>query len=121
MEPKPLVWTGSSWKDFQEFPAEVQSDCGYALHLAQTGKISAEAKALRGIDGGGAAVMEIVLDHHRETYRAVYTTKLKGVVYVLHCFQKKSKRGIATPQQDIALIKARLISARKQHQAKSGE
>jgi len=113
MEPKPLTWTGSSWKDLKEFPVEVQRDCGYALHQVQIGNTPPEAKALKGIGGGGASVMEIVLDHHRDTYRAVYTAKMEGAVYVLHCFQKKSKRGIATPKPDINTVERNLKTARE--------
>lgn len=118
---KPLEWTGDSWKKLKEFPPQVQRDCGYALHLVQIGDVPSEAKPLRGVGGGAATVMEIVLDHNRDTFRAVYTTKLKGVVYVLHCFQKKSRKGISTPREEIALIKARLASARDSHQQDYGE
>jgi phage-related protein len=85
------------------------------LHQVQSGDTPPEAKALKGIGGGGASVMEIVLDHHRDTYRAVYTAKLEGIVYVLHCFQKKSKRGIATPKPDIDTIERNLKIARNMH------
>lgn len=115
MVTKPLTWTGSSWKDLKESPEQVQRDCGYALHQVQIGNTPPEAKALKGIGGGGATVMEIVLDHHRDTYRAVYTAKMEGAVYVLHCFQKKSKRGIATPKPDINTIERNLKTARELH------
>ena len=67
------------------------------------------AKALRGFCG--RAVLELVEDFDGDTYRAVYTVRFAGVVYVLHAFQKKAKKGIATPQQDIELIKSRLRDA----------
>jgi phage-related protein len=105
-------------KDLKGFPTQVQRNCGYALHLVQTGKLPPDAKPMKGIGGGKATMMEIVLDYDRDTYRAVYTAKLEGVIYVLHCFQKKSKRGIATPREELAVIKARLASARKRHYAK---
>ena len=103
---KPVIWIGSSLLDLKEFPLEVQSDLGYALYFAQTNLKHPQAKPLKGFKG--ASVLEIVEDYDGDTYRAVYTVKLAGVVYVLHVFQKKSKHGIATPKQDIALIEKRL-------------
>jgi phage-related protein len=103
---KPVIWIGTSLLDLKEFPLEVQSDLGYALYFAQTNLKHPKAKPLKGFKG--ASVLEIVEDYDGDTYRAVYTVKLAGVVYVLHVFQKKSKHGIATPKQDIALIEKRL-------------
>jgi phage-related protein len=103
---KPVIWIGSSLLDLKEFPPEVQSDLGYALYFAQTNLKHPKAKPLKGFKG--ASVLEIVEDYDGDTYRAVYTVKLAGVVYVLHVFQKKSKHGIATPKQDIELIEKRL-------------
>jgi phage-related protein len=111
---KPVVWIGSSLEDLKEFPEEVQGEMGYALYLAQTGKKHISAKPLKGF--GGAGVVEIVTNFDSDTYRSVYTVKLAGVIYVLHAFQKKSKRGIATPKQDIALIKERLKRAKQHYQ-----
>jgi phage-related protein len=103
---KPVIWIGSSLLDLKEFPPEVQSDLGYALYFAQTNLKHPKAKPLKGFKG--ASVLEIVEDYDGDTYRAVYTVKLAGVVYVLHVFQKKSKYGIATPKQDLELIEKRL-------------
>jgi phage-related protein len=103
---KPVIWIGSSLLDLKEFPPEVQSDLGYALYFAQTNLKHPKAKPLKGFKG--ASVLEIVEDYDGDTYRAVYTVKLAGVVYVLHVFQKKSKHGIATPKQDMELIEKRL-------------
>lgn len=64
---------------------------------------------------GGAGVLEVVEDHDGNTYRAVYTVRLAGRVYVLHVFQKKSKSGVATPKAVISLVKARLRRAEEQH------
>ena len=83
---------------------------GYALYLAQTGSKHPDAKPLRGF--GGAGVLEVVDDAGRDTYRVVYTITLPNAVYVLHAFQKKAKRGIATPKKDIDLIRDRLHRAR---------
>ena len=87
-------------------PDEVQDDVGYALHLAQIGEQSPKAKVLSGF--GGAGVLEVVENWHGDTYRAVYTVRFAKAVYVLHCFQKKSKSGIATPKADMDIIRARL-------------
>jgi phage-related protein len=107
--PKPLKWIGSSKEDLLRFPDEVRKAMGHALHLAQINLKPPNAKPLRGF--GGASVLEVVEDHDGSTYRAVYTVKFQGTVYVLHVFQKKSKKGIETPKHDIDLIKARLKTA----------
>ena len=90
-------------------PEDVIDVFGFALHLAQTGKKHVNAKPLRGF--GGAGVLEVVEDHLGDTYRAVYTVKIDEAVYVLHCFQKKSKQGIETPKHDMDLIRERLKAA----------
>jgi phage-related protein len=107
--PKPLLWVGSSKKDLQAMPDEVQDSFGYALHLAQTGAKHAHAKPLKGF--GSAGVLEVVESEAGSTYRAVYTVKVAAAVYVLHCFQKKSTSGIATPKPDLDLIRDRLKAA----------
>ena len=106
---KPLFWIGSSWSDLKDCPDEVQDFIGYALHWAQRGGKSPDAKPLQGF--GGAGVLEIVDDFDGNTYRAMYTVRFAGAVYALHVFQKKSRKGIATPKQDIELVKARLKRA----------
>jgi phage-related protein len=103
---KPLEWIGSSHKDLMSLPTDVRRFFGYALSLAQAGDQHDAAKVLKGF--GGAGVLEVVEDDARGTYRAVYTVKFEEAVFVLHCFQKKSKRGIATPKQDTDIIRARL-------------
>lgn len=110
---KPVEWVGSSLEDLKEFPEEVQQVVGYALYLAQCGEKHSSAKPLKGFKGAG--VLEVVEDFDRDTYRAVYTVKLAGVIYVLHAFQKKSKQGIATPKQDIELIDTRLKRAKEHY------
>lgn len=103
---KPLDWISSSYKDLMALPADVRRRFGYALSLAQMGDQDDAAKVLKGF--GGAGVLEVVEDDAGGTYRAVYTVKFAEAVFVLHCFQKKSKRGIATPKQDMDTIRARL-------------
>ena len=103
---KPLEWIGSSDKDLTALPADVRRLFGFALSLAQAGDRHDAAKVLKGF--GGAGVLEVVEDDVGGTYRAVYTVKFAEAVFVLHCFQKKSKRGIATPKEDMDIINARL-------------
>lgn len=103
---RPLEWIGSSYKDLMALPADVRRFFGYALSLAQAGDQHDDAKVLMGF--GSAGVLEVVEDDRSGTYRAVYTVKFKEAVFVLHCFQKKSKHGIATPKEDLAIIRARL-------------
>ena len=115
---KELNWVGSSKSDLKKFPAPVKRDIGQALYAAQNGETDPSAKPLKGFSG--TSVMEIVDRYDTDTYRAVYTTKIVGKVYVLHAFQKKSKKGIKTSKQDIDLIKSRLAAARK-HQREGGK
>ena len=103
---KYLHWVGSSKKDLLAMPHDVIDVFGFALHLAQTGKKHGQTKPLKGF--GGASVLEVVEDYMGDTFRAVYTVKIADAVYVLHCFQKKSKQGIETPMHDIDLIRVRL-------------
>jgi phage-related protein len=106
---KHVLWVGSSKKDLMAMPDEVKSAFGFALYLAQHGKKHQNAKPLKGFSGAG--VLEIVEDCLGDTFRAVYTVKIGERIYVLHCFQKKSKRGIETPKQEIDLIRDRLKMA----------
>ena len=103
-EIKPLVWVGSSHEDLKGFPSDVQHEMGYALYVAQQGDKHPKAKPLKRFSG----VMEIRSRYLTNTYRAVYATKIGDAIYVLHAFQKKSKRSIQTPQKEINLIKRRL-------------
>jgi phage-related protein len=103
---KPLAWIGPSKKDLMALPIRVRKFFGHALDFAQHGEQHDAAKALKGF--GGAGVLEVVESDTGGTYRAVYTVKFAEAVFVLHCFQKKSKSGIATPKHDIEIIRARL-------------
>ena len=107
---KPLHWVASAKKDYLAFPTEVQDDMGYALGLAQLGAKHPSAKPWK---GEGPGIFEIV-----EDYRAVYTVRFAAVVYVLHAFQKKSKSGIKTPQEDVKLIGERLKRARADYESR---
>ena len=103
---KPLEWIASSYKDLMALPTDVRRFFGYALSLAQAGDQHDAAKVLKGF--GSAGVLEVIEDDAGGTYRAVYTVRFEEAVFVLHCFQKKSKRGIATPKEDMNIIRARL-------------
>jgi phage-related protein len=97
---KPVIWVGSSRRDLHDFPELVQDRMGYALYVAQRGGKHGDSKALSGF--GGAGVVEIVEDYRGDTFRAVYTLRFAGAVYVLHAFQKKSKTGRETPRRDMS-------------------
>jgi phage-related protein len=111
--PKPVRWVGSSRKDVKGFPKLVQRHVGQALWAAQRGEEYPTVKALAGF--GGRGVLEIVAAHDGDTYRGVYTVRFRDAIYVLHCFQKKSKRGAATPKKELDLITQRLAAAERDH------
>ena len=106
---RPLVWVGSSKKDLMALPTPVRKFFGHALHFAQVWERHDAAKVLKGF--GSAGVLEVVEDNSDGTYRAVYSIRLEEAVFVLHCFQKKSKAGIETPKRDIDIIRLRLKAA----------
>ncbi len=115
---KPALWIGSSRDDLRAFPDEVRRVMGFAINDAQNGDEHPRAKALRGF--GGRSVLEVIDDEDGNTYRAVYTVRFAGMIYVLHAFQKKSKKGIETPKRDIDIIRARLKLAEAHYQANYG-
>jgi phage-related protein len=110
---KPVRWVGSTLADLRNFPEAVQKEIGYALYFAQVGDKHPKAKPLKGFAGAG--VLEVVDDFDGDTYRAVYTVRFQEAIYVLHVFQKKAKRGIATPPRDLALIGRRLALVEVRH------
>lgn len=111
---KPVQWMGSSYNDLRDFPDEVQGEVGFALDRAQRGLRADNTKILTGFRG--ASVLEIVENLQGDTYRAVYTVRFAEAVYVLHCFQKRSRRGSETPKPDVDLIKSRLTMAQALHE-----
>jgi phage-related protein len=113
-QPKPLFWIASTRDDLREFPDEVRQIVGYGLYLAQMGDKHLNAKPLKGF--GGAGTLEIVADHDGDTYRAVYTVRFADAVYALHVFQKKSRRGVATPKREIERIRGRLRQAQEHYE-----
>ncbi len=110
---KPIRWIGASLRELRCFPRAVRREIGQALYTAQQGGIDPAAKPLRGF--GGASVLEIVAAEHGDAWRAVYTVRFQDAIYVLHVFQKKSKKGVATPMREIELIRRRLAEAERDH------
>jgi len=110
---QPLYWVGSAKRDLLAFPEAVKDDIGTALSVAQFGGKHPAAKPWK---GAGAGVLEIVEDHDGNAYRAVYTVRFRRAVYVLHCFQKKSRRGSQTPKTDVELVSRRLSLARQDYE-----
>lgn len=106
---KSVVWLGSTLDDLRQLPEDVRSEVGYALDRAQRRLPPPAVKLLSGLTG----VQEVQIDHDHSTYRTVYVVNLPDALYVLHCFQKKSKQGIATPQHEMELIRSRLKIAQK--------
>ncbi len=100
---KTIIWIGSSLEDLQNCHEAVKDEVGYALHVAQQGGMSSNAKLLKGLPG----VIEIKTDYYSDTYRTIYAVKLGTNLYVLHVFKKKSKKGISTPKSDMNTIKIR--------------
>jgi phage-related protein len=117
--PKSVCWIGPTRKELKAFPRPVQRAIGVALYAVQLRETPPGVKALKGF--GGAGVLEVVEDHRGDTYRAIYTVRFATKIYVLHVFQKKSKHGIATPQKDIELIRARLKWAEQLYTGKAKE
>ena len=113
--PRPVRWVASSKDDLSAFSNDVKTRVGGALWDAQIGLKSPAAKPLKGF--GDAGVLEVVVDFDGNTFRTVYTVRFAKAVYVLHAFQKKSRRAIATPKGELDLIGTRLSRAREDYEA----
>ena len=109
---KPVEWVGSSKTDLKRFPERVQHRMGFAIYQAQLGLRHRDAKPLRGF---GSGVLEVMSRHDGDTFRAVYTVRFETAVYVLHAFQKKARRGIATPKPELDLVRRRLAAAERHY------
>lgn len=116
---KPVVWVGTSLEELWDFPPAVQREIGFALRHAQDGGKHPDAKPMKGFTGAG--VLEIVEDHDGQTYRAVYTVRFADAIYVLHAFEKKSKKKVATPKHEFDLIRRRLKEAQRLHAERTRE
>ncbi len=108
-ELKTIIWVGLSKKELKEFPEDVIKEVGFILYRVQKNQFHPKIKPLKRING----VFEIVTDYRTDTYRTVYAMKIDNYIYVLHAFQKKSKKGIKTPKQTIDLIQKRLQTAQE--------
>ena len=116
MDERPIDWRGSSFKDLMDMPEEVRRTFGHALGLAQNGLRYEDAKTLGGFR---PALIEILEDDDGDTYRAVYTAHYQDVIYVLHCFKKKSTKGRNLPKREKETIEARLAEVRRLEAAKA--
>ena len=106
---QPVIWIGSSYKDLLAMSEDVQDVIGFALGRVQQGLSHPSIKPLKGLPG----VQEIRANVDTDTYRAVYAVNLGEAIYMLHVFQKKSKRGSETPKPDMDAIRARLKVAQE--------
>ena len=109
---RPLLWVGSSRRDYREFPPYVQHGFGFELFLAQTGQHPPSAKAIKGF---GSGVLELIDDFEGNAYRVVYVVRFKEAVYVLHAFKKKARRSIKTPLSEVNRVKRRLKDTELDH------
>jgi len=114
---KDIIWVSSSLEDLKRFPESVQKVMGFALFQAQCGGKHLQAKPLKGF--GGAGVLEIIEDFDGNAFRTMYTVRFADAVYVLHAFQKRSKRGTKTPNREMDVVRARLRMARDSRQAEA--
>ena len=99
-----IIWVSSSLEDLRRFPEPVRKVMGFALFQAQCGGKHLQARPLKGF--GGAGVLEVVEDFDGNVFRAVYTVRFADVVYVLHAFQKRSKRGIETTRREMEVVRS---------------
>jgi phage-related protein len=107
---RPLVWMGNSKRNIQAFPEGAQKLIGDELQLIQFGGMPKDAKPFKGV---GSGVIEIASRYASDAFRTVVAVQLGEKIYVLHAFQKKAKKGIATPKQDVELIKQRYAQAKE--------
>jgi len=114
---KDIVWVASSLEDLKRFPEPVQKVMGFALFQAQCGGKHLQARPLKGF--GGAGVLEIIEDFDGNAFRTVYTVRFADAVYVLHAFQKRSKKGIKTPKREMDVVRSRLRMAQEMRQAEA--
>ena len=107
---RPLVWLGDSLRNVRDFPDGAQKLLGDEIQLMQFGGMPKDAKPFKGVDSG---VVEIALRYSSDAFRVVLAVQIGSRVYVLHAFQKKSKKGIETPKRDVDLIRKRYTEAQE--------
>lgn len=105
-----ILWVKAARKEFEGFPAGAREILQSALIIASEGRKADIAKPMKGL---GSGVMEIALPYRADAYRVVYAVQIGNAVWVVHAFQKKSTKGIATPLKEVELIKARLKRIRE--------
>ena len=108
---KPVWFCGSSKEELSAMPRPVVREMGVALRAAQGGRHHPNAKPYTTAKQKGWSVVEVVADFNTDTYRLVYTVHFPDVVFVLYGFQKKSKKGRATPKPDKAMVERRYQEA----------
>lgn len=113
-----LFYIGSSRRDSGDLPLEVQEVFAEALEMALRGETHEDAKIFR---HHGSGVFEVVADHRNSTFREIYTVRYPEAVYVIHIFQKKSKKGKQTPKEDRELIETRLKRAAELYKDQYGK
>ncbi|TIM05826.1 type II toxin-antitoxin system RelE/ParE family toxin [Mesorhizobium sp.] len=111
---KEAIFLGSTLVELRDFPKEVRDEIGFSIETAQIGGKAINVVPLVGFKGAG--VLEVISDFDTNTYRAVYTVRFHETVYVLHAFQKKSVKGIATPRREMDLVRSRLKEAQKHYE-----
>jgi len=109
---KGLHWMGDALAGLHRFPDAVKDKIGQAVFSARLGDAHRSSKPMRGVNA-----VEIVSDYKTDTYRCIYTTRYKGHIYVLHCFQKKAKKGSETPRRDVQMIQRRMRLAENHYQS----
>jgi phage-related protein len=107
---RPIVWLGDSKRNLRDFPEGARKLLGDELQLIQFGGMPKDAKPFKGV---GSGIVEIALRYASDAYRVVAALQIDRRIYVLHAFQKKSKRGIATAKRDVDLIRKRYTQAQK--------
>lgn len=109
---RPVIWLKQAQREVEAFPREAQIEIARALTIAAEGGKADIAKPFKGVGGG---VFEIALKHRGDAFRVIYTVEFAVEVIAVDAFQKKSKSGVRTPQQDVDRIKQRLKRLREQH------
>jgi phage-related protein len=106
-----IGWIKAALKDFRDFPLDAQNRATTALTMIAEGATPDIAKPLAGL---GSGVWELAIKSRGDAYRVVYALQLGDDIWIVHAFQKKSKKGIATPKRDIDLVRERIKRLKEQ-------
>lgn len=107
---RPISWIKAAQRDFADFPEEAQLKLASALTIIAEGRKPDIAKPLTGL---GSGVMELALKHRGDAFRVVYALQIGDEIWVVHAFQKKATKGIATPKHEIDVVRERLKRLRE--------